>query len=245
MKYKKPVKRVFDKDTVKIGYVTDTHIGPLCNMNKLRNHIDIILEECDAWFHGGDVCDCISPKDRRFDLRHPTKGISWEYHKAFELFEPIADKGLVLLHGNHDITVAKTGWDEVTRLGKLLDIETRGVWTMLNLKFPNHKKDVFLHHGAGGGRKKGAKAIRLKEWAEFVDADLYLMGHNHNHMTFPDRRVLRNGKHLTMQFCSGMGYLESWMDTDNYVEMVGLPPTSTGFIIIEISKESIKFEPIL
>jgi hypothetical protein len=35
-------------------------------------------------------------------------------------------------------------------------------------------------HGSGGGRKEGAKAIRLADMASIVDADIYI--HNHTHL---------------------------------------------------------------
>lgn len=38
---------------------------------------------------------------------------------------------------------------------------------------------VFVNHGSGGGRKEGAKAIRLADMASIVDADVYIHSHTH------------------------------------------------------------------
>ena len=33
---------------------------------------------------------------------------------------------------------------------------------------------IYCNHGSGGGRKEGAKAIRLADMASIVDADIYI-----------------------------------------------------------------------
>ena len=38
---------------------------------------------------------------------------------------------------------------------------------------------VYINHGSGGGRKEGAKAIRLADMASIVDADIYIHSHTH------------------------------------------------------------------
>ena len=38
---------------------------------------------------------------------------------------------------------------------------------------------VYCNHGSGGGRKEGAKAIRLADMAGIVDADIYIHSHSH------------------------------------------------------------------
>ena len=38
---------------------------------------------------------------------------------------------------------------------------------------------LYVLHGSGGGRKEGAKAIRLADMASIIDCDIYLHGHTH------------------------------------------------------------------
>ena len=38
---------------------------------------------------------------------------------------------------------------------------------------------LYLLHGSGGGRKEGAKAIRLADMASIVDSDIYIHSHTH------------------------------------------------------------------
>ena len=48
----------------------------------------------------------------------------------------------------------------------------------------NHGKSkqcytIYTLHGSGGGRKEGAKAIRLADMASIIDADIYIHSHTH------------------------------------------------------------------
>ncbi len=47
----------------------------------------------------------------------------------------------------------------------------------------NHKRKfrytVYVLHGNGGGRKEGAKAIRLADMAGIIDTDIYIHSHTH------------------------------------------------------------------
>lgn len=38
---------------------------------------------------------------------------------------------------------------------------------------------IFMLHGSGGGRKEGAKAIRLADMASIIDTDIYCHAHTH------------------------------------------------------------------
>ena len=38
---------------------------------------------------------------------------------------------------------------------------------------------LYCNHGSGGGRKEGAKAIRLADMSSIVDADIYVHSHTH------------------------------------------------------------------
>jgi hypothetical protein len=52
-------------------------------------------------------------------------------------------------------------------------------------KSKNHGGDskqcytIYMLHGSGGGRKEGAKAIRLADMASIIDTDIYIHSHTH------------------------------------------------------------------
>ena len=44
---------------------------------------------------------------------------------------------------------------------------------------PRQWYSIYATHGSGGGRKEGAKAIRLADMASIIDADIYIHSHTH------------------------------------------------------------------
>ena len=112
------------------------------------------------------------------------------------MLRPIADKIIGVTAGNHENRVYKSDGIDVTRLVcRELGIEEKyapeGV--LIFLRFgtkanPQHVKEgrnprqwytIYATHGSGGGRKEGAKAIRLADMAAIVDADVYIHSHTH------------------------------------------------------------------
>ena len=48
---------------------------------------------------------------------------------------------------------------------------------------------IYTLHGSGGGRKEGAKAIRLADMASIIDVDVYI--HSHTHLPM----IMKQGFH--------------------------------------------------
>lgn len=112
------------------------------------------------------------------------------------MLRPIAGKVIGVTAGNHENRVYKSDGIDVTRLVcRELGIEEKyapeGV--LIFLRFgtkanPQHVREgrnprqwytIYATHGSGGGRKEGAKAIRLADMAAIVDADVYIHSHTH------------------------------------------------------------------
>ena len=45
---------------------------------------------------------------------------------------------------------------------------------------------IYVNHGNGGGRRLGGKINRLADYAQIVDADVYVCGHTHSPAVFKD-----------------------------------------------------------
>ena len=68
-----------------------------------------------------------------------------------------------------------------------------GIMKVVKVDLPQDLKQIEIHsrdnvqvcytiyctHGSGGGRKEGAKAIRLADMASIIDADIYIHSHTH------------------------------------------------------------------
>lgn len=116
---------------------------------------------------------------------------------AVDLLTPIKDKIIAVTTGNHESRVYRTDGIDIMRLVcRELGIEEKyhpdGVLVFLRFgeRRANdlHKKEnrnprqwysIYATHGSGGGRKEGAKAIRLADMASVVDADIYIHSHTH------------------------------------------------------------------
>ena len=222
----------------------DTHIGASnTDLKLLQKHIDKI-KDCEIpWVHLGDWVDAITPKDRRFNVSDRIEAVLDSYVKAEEMFAPIADQCIAILSGNHGSHWSKQEGNMIRLIAKRWGVEYLGYCGLINYKFPAGSYKIWLHHGAGGGRKRGAKAIRLQEWSQFVDADLYLQGHTHTYQNFADEVITFRGV-KTRYFANVPGYIRSYRGNDGYVEELGLPPQPIGCLSISLSKEGITVEPV-
>jgi hypothetical protein len=104
--------------------------------------------------------------------------------------------------------------------------------------------DVWAHHGVAGGRLLGTSINRVDQMREFADADIYIMGHDHNRLAIPARPRLflmhsaRGGLRLRerKQWLIRSGsFLKSYTpNTRNYVVDSCRGPCSLGHVELEI-----------
>lgn len=124
-----------------------------------------------------------------------------QLQRAVELFSPIKDKIICITHGNHENrTYKKEGINLSFLIARQLGLEDKYSPTsaLIFLRFGmgdagSHKRricyTIYALHGSGGGRKEGAKAIRLADMACIIDADIYI--HSHTHLPM----IMKQGFH--------------------------------------------------
>lgn len=112
-----------------------------------------------------------------------------------KIFEPIKDKILAVLPGNHENRVYKSDGMDITEIMcSQLGIPERYSPTtaLLFVRFGKANKNrpqlytMYITHGSGGGRKEGGKVNRLADLASIVDADIYIHGHTHLPLIFKE-----------------------------------------------------------
>lgn len=178
----------------------DEHIGDEhCDLKRLKERIEYVANTPTAYcVLNGDIIDNAT-KTSIGDTYAAEFNPMEQLRVAVELFEPIKDKILAITHGNHEArTYRKEGIDLSYLLAAQLGLRDRYTPTSALMfirlgKAANGKKrtqdkskvrqicyTVYMLHGSGGGRKEGAKAIRLADMASIVDADCYI--HNHTHL---------------------------------------------------------------
>lgn len=115
--------------------------------------------------------------------------------RMVELLKPIVGKIIGITTGNHENRVYRNDGVDIMRIAcRELGIEDKyspeGVMIYLRFGMRNshgrHREknpaqwySIYATHGSGGGRKEGAKAIRLADMASIVDADVYIHSHTH------------------------------------------------------------------
>ena len=90
-----------------------------------------------------------------------------------------------------------------------------------------------MTHGTGGGRKEGAKAIRLADMASIIDADIYVHSHTHLPMVMKERFARVNLPHSSFAFVDKLFVnTAACLNYGGYGEEFEFKPASTATPII-------------
>lgn len=182
---------------VEIHTFADEHIGDdLSDIKRLRKRIDYVKNTPHAYcILNGDILDNAT-KTSIGDTYTQVLSPMEQLKLAVDLFAPIKDKILCITHGNHENrTYKKEGINLSYLIASQLGLVDRYTPTSAvlfvrlgegNAKTKNRKicYTIYTLHGSGGGRKEGAKAIRLADMASIIDCDIYCHAHTHLPMTF-------------------------------------------------------------
>ena len=181
-----------DIDILELHIFADEHIGDnCCDIERLKARIAYVADTPNAYcVMNGDIMDYAS-RSSIGDIETREFNIMEQLEKATELFAPIKDKIIAITSGNHEgRSYRKEGIDISKVIAAQLGLADKyaPAAAMVFLRFgeqdlKNHSRPqiytVYLLHGSGGGRKEGAKAIRLADMASIIDADIYIHSHTH------------------------------------------------------------------
>lgn len=176
--------------------LADLHIGdPNCNITEVYEQINrVVNDPVGVCILNGDLCNT-ALKSSVSDVYSETMTPMKQIMNCVELLRPIADKIIGVTSGNHENRVMRNDGIDMTRLiCRELGIEDlycpegmiiflRFGTTTMHGKHSGAKLlrcySIMVVHGSGGGRKEGAKAIRLADMACIADADIYIHSHTH------------------------------------------------------------------
>jgi predicted MPP superfamily phosphohydrolase len=175
---------------IEIHTLADLHMGDsFCDHIEIQRQIKAIKDTPNAYcILNGDLMNNAtktSISDSYAENLTPMQQIG----QAVELLTPIKDKIFSIQSGNHEKrTYNKEGIDLTEIVARELRLTDRYSKTgnLIFIRFgwdTNHCRkqwySIYANHGSGGGRKEGAKAIRLADMASIVDADVYIHSHTH------------------------------------------------------------------
>lgn len=185
--------------------LADLHIGdPNCNESEVLARVKQAQEDpYGLVILNGDLMNTAlrnSVSDVYGEVLSPMQQISY----LVNMLRPIAGKIIGATAGNHENRVYRSDGIDVMRLVcRELGIEEKyapeGVLVFLRFGTkanPQHVKEgrnprqwytIYATHGSGGGRKEGAKAIRVADMNAIVDADVFIHSHVHLGMIMKER----------------------------------------------------------
>lgn len=194
---------------LEIHTFADEHIGDEhCDLKRLYQRIEYVRDTPNAYcILNGDIIDNAT-RTSIGDIYAQEFNPMDQLQRAVEIFEPIKDKILLVTHGNHENrTYKKEGINLSALLATQLGLSDKYTATsaVLFIRFGENSRGaketngsgkyrkicytMYVLHGSGGGRKEGAKAIRLADMASIIDCDCYI--HSHTHLPM----VMKQGFH--------------------------------------------------
>jgi predicted MPP superfamily phosphohydrolase len=176
--------------SIELHTLADLHMGDkYCDFKTIQERIRHIKETDNAYcILNGDLMNNAtktSISDSYAEQLTPMQQIG----QAVDILLPIKDKILSIQSGNHESrTYRKEGIDLTEVMAREMGLADKfsSTSSLLFIRFGwndlRKRKQwytVYAIHGSGGGRKEGAKAIRLADMASIVDADIYIHSHTH------------------------------------------------------------------
>lgn len=240
-------------ETIEIHTFADLHIGEAhCDMNDIRRRIDTVKNTENAYvILNGDLLNN-ALKTSLSDVYSEKMAPMDELKTCVELFEPISDRILCITTGNHERrTYNGAGLDMMYLVAKELHVEDRfsSTGAVLFIRFGWNKTrkrkqwySIYVTHGSGGGKKVGAKAIKLADMESIVDCDIYVHAHTHLPICF------KQGFYRTDFINSAVSMVEKLfvntaaeLDYGGYGEIYGYKPASKSTPIIYLCGTEKKF----
>ena len=244
------IKRVGWNSEYRFWLLGDIHLGSRgCLVKMLKKVLVRIKEDPKAlWFGMGDFWDLVTWNDPRFDPSniakehreaHFTGLVKGMLDEAYKLFEPIKDKCLGLLHGNHEYKYGLHNDETMMQdLAEMMEVPFLGYSAFKDVVFGDKiKLRFYLHHGAGNAQTKGGKLNKLLRFVASRDADVIAMGHVHailedltlslgaNHDCTDIEQKMKLGL-ITGSYLAG--YRADVDGSSSYVERAGMNPTALG-----------------
>jgi predicted phosphodiesterase len=177
--------------------MADLHIGDNnCDYKSILERIEYIKNTPNAYcILDGDLMDTAIASSIGDTYGANLQPMEQLKH-CVKIFEPIKDKILCVLPGNHENRVYKSDGLDITEImcAQLGMPEKYSPTTaVLFIRFGKQTHThygrpqlytAYVTHGSGGGRKEGGKVNRLADLASIVDADIYIHAHTHLPIVF-------------------------------------------------------------
>lgn len=231
--------------------VGDIHCGSSeCDVELFKHDVAAIKDDpCARVILNGDLLEC-NLKASKGDVYHQTIPPGEQKYVMEEWLQPIKDKILAIQGGNHDELRSDEDSTNIRDLAKFLGVLYTESEMCLKLSIGRKEKNgkpavytLFATHGWANGRLIGSKANNLHKLADIVLADIYVIGHTHTQIAFPDEYYVpdlhNNNMRVVRRYYINSG---SYQRRGTYPKTKGMRPTVLGtpMIVLLGSRKSIE-----
>lgn len=252
------VKIDLDRDIkqLNIEIFSDLHLGSSkCDYKAIQERIRKVRDNQDTYcIVLGDVLNN-STKTSVGDVYEEELTPMQQVKSAVSLFEPIKDKIIGVVSGNHEKRSYRTeGIDLLYFMCAELGIQDKydPVGALLFLRFGELSRGVketngsgkvrkilytiYLTHGSGGGRLVGGKANGLQRLGQIINSDIICVGHTHLPMTFREKTFEVDERNSTITEKETVFVnASSTLDYESYAETFGFKPSSKQSPVIKLN----------
>ena len=183
-----------DFNEIRILPLADLHLGDInVDFKKIQGWLEEIKSNPNTFaILNGDLMDA-AIKGSVGDTYGASLQPMEQLHQCVKLFEPIKDKILAVMPGNHEARIYRSdGLDLTAIMCSQLGIGERysPASALIFVRFGRNRCEgmhgremhytIYCVHGSGGGKREGAKLQRVVDLSSIIDADIYV--HSHTHM---------------------------------------------------------------
>lgn len=203
-------------DAWSLYVIGDVHIGAAnCAEDKLQRIVQVIKKNPRAYFiGGGDMCDAVILSDvKRFDpsilpnwllqgrspdtvRRNLSDILEAQKRRLFKFLDPIKDRCLGMLEGNHEFTIMKYhNRNFLAEMCTHFGVVNLTDCAFMRFRFKRNTSRTgnnpvsivraFVCHGHGGGRTSGAEPNILYRLAADKECEIIMKGHSHSFCIHP------------------------------------------------------------
>ena len=241
----------------------DEHLGDeQCDVKRLLQRIEYVKNTPSAYcILNGDIIDNAT-RTSIGDIYAQELNPMEQLQRALDIFEPIKDKILCITHGNHEARSYRgDGINLSYLLARQLGLAERYTPTSavlfirLGEDATRHKETngsgnirkicytAYVLHGTGGGRREGAKLIRLADMASIIDTDIYIHSHTHLPMVMKQAFHRIDPRNNTVALVNKLFVnTAANLDYGGYGEAQALKPSSKDTPVIRLDGTKKQYE---
>lgn len=239
------IRRKFEKEDlggsnkVRIHPICCWHLGARqCDMEFIHQTVKEIKDDpASRWVYMGDGGECVTRLSKG-NVFEQTLSPQQQADILHDLLEPIKEKGLLGIRGNHGNRIdLETGLSFDKSFLTSLSVPYLGVSALANIVVARSSYDLYFHHGAPSGASLQSKVNAAKKFSHII-ADVRVTGHSHVAMeldpdfyTYADNQARRSRLKPIHQCIAGCAYDSS---VEGYAEEKAYSPILPGRIRIDL-----------